>query len=346
MNYLLIAFGAFSIASYAAEVPGRFLFTGRIPGHPPQIFLAVEDGGSEKQVTNFKKGATYPKWSPGSPNFACLSDHKVLILTDGGELEGEIGVDGEEVQFFDWSPDGGKIAYISRHFRPYSSKLIIRTIATSDERVLFSGDFITDVHWSPDGKNIAFVLETDDGEPQVVVVAEAAGKELARTHQATPTSEWTRDRAGNIFPPVLTSICWSPDSNAVAYAVSDIHDHLRLLDLMSKAGSALGVAGDSGVAWMKNGTDLLFSNRDAPGLFIQRSGRVGREQITPEGFYASRPLALSDPERVAFLTTWPARVPGNGLSICISNSDGSKVRRVTSHQVDEQFEGFSWAKAR
>ncbi len=82
-----------------------------------QIWIAVTATGERYQLTNGKKSATGPQWSPDSRRIAFTSDRDgkrqiYLISPSGGEAT-QLTAEDSGVGGIAWSPDGASIAFTS-----------------------------------------------------------------------------------------------------------------------------------------------------------------------------------------------------------------------------------------
>src|SRR5690349_14271702 len=101
-----------------------------------------------------------------------------------------------------WSPDGGKLAFISKVYDPNSDVsyelFVMETTGTGLKRIASDVAFEDNsMFWSPDGQKIAYVANTLDDSNEVFVVG-ADGTGLV---QISDNKYWEGD-----------SPSWSPDS--------------------------------------------------------------------------------------------------------------------------------------
>lgn len=101
-----------------------------------------------------------------------------------------------------WSPEGGKLAYVS--FEQGNSAIYIQDVATGSRELVSSGAGINGApSFSPDGRQLALTLSRT-GNPEIFVMDLASGR------QSQLTQHWAID----------TEPTWSPDGNAI-YFTSD-----------------------------------------------------------------------------------------------------------------------------
>lgn len=106
---------------------------------------------------------------------------------------------GEPLMSPAWSPDGGKIAYVS--FENRSSTVYIQNILTGSREKIASNPGINSApSWSPDGTQLALTL-SKEGDPEIFVM-HLASKSLRRI---------TNNRA------IDTEPSWSPDGKTLLF---------------------------------------------------------------------------------------------------------------------------------
>ena len=205
-----------------------------------QIWLWSRDTGQAIQITQHKKGASSPAFSPDSRRLAFLSTRdgksQVYIMSLAGGEGARLTDDESGVNSFRWSPDGHTIAYTSTGPEPkelkdrkeqYGDFEIVRQdyryvhLYTVDAPLdiakpakgaaLTSGsDFsVGSFAWSPDGHAIAFSAPRNPdlsmGSSSDIYVVRLADKSLRKIV----------DRPGGDQQPV-----WSPDGQSIAFIAS------------------------------------------------------------------------------------------------------------------------------
>lgn len=159
------------------------------------LFLTSWDGKESLQITFTPEGESYAKFSPDGKYISYLSSKKVdsvdtnqlwLMDTRGGEAK-QFTKAKEELEDYEWSPDGSKIVLVMKdaedkkkkkdkvkdpivvdryHFKQdiqgyiqdKNTHLYLLNIASGNVEQLTTGKLNeTSPAWSPDGKNIVFV---------------------------------------------------------------------------------------------------------------------------------------------------------------------------------------------
>ncbi len=148
----------------------RVVYESGAPGVPPQIFV-LEAGGAERKLTQMKRGASDPTWSPDGTQIAFAGtrpgdgdprpDADIFVMNADGSrirrLAGTPRPDGNP----DWSPDGSLIAFHEHHvhdlWQPAGFVWVASVSTRALTRVTGGRDWSAgDPAWSPDGRWIAY----------------------------------------------------------------------------------------------------------------------------------------------------------------------------------------------
>ncbi len=150
----------------------RVVYESRAPGDPSQIFVMDSDGATRK-LTNMRRGASDPTWSPDGTQIAFAGtrpgeghhmDTDIFVMNARGghirRLAGTHELDADP----DWSPDGSRVAFQSgSNFQSWDgpgdySQIWLASVpggALTQLRLRYL-PFGGDPAWSPDGRWIAF----------------------------------------------------------------------------------------------------------------------------------------------------------------------------------------------
>jgi TolB protein len=237
-----------------------------------------------------------------------------------------------EVQTPVWSPDGRRIAYLSR--RENAKELFVVNASGSGQRRLTRDATNTATPaWSPDGRTLAFESVRGGTTGVYGVNTDGSGqRRLARNGHAP---------------------AWSPDGRTIAFFSgnkiylmnADGSEHRPLTRLLMMMGRKRSLA------WSPDGRKLAFlTDRDCGGscnLYVVNSDGSGLRNLTrtliraygPGGHPASDPAWSPDGRKLAFVRLDPglARTP-----IYVMNADGSGLRNLTPKPVGANT-GPAWS---
>jgi dipeptidyl aminopeptidase/acylaminoacyl peptidase len=213
------------------------------PELPGELWLAdVADGASRPLTSRAPSGQVTdqcPRWSPDSRQLLFLSNREAVaqrqiyvLDPDSGTQQRLTSLQGH-IEWPIWSPDGREITFAyapkptplasgahvadadASYLRVYSIAVSSGTIRTLTPDRYQVHEFA----WSPDGNWLAVIATADDATPsgwftaQLYVVAVQRGN----------TEPGTMQKIGDATRQI-TAVCWSPDSNRIAYLTSIISD--------------------------------------------------------------------------------------------------------------------------
>ncbi len=189
--------------------------------------------------------------SPDGKKVAIIAHGEVFAAPakDGGPAQ-RITETGGPQSDLSWSPDSGRLAYISQ--RGLTGQLMAYDFATRHERALTTGeDFNAAPSWSPDGKMLAYVR----GRRELRVITFGEGGAVAKDAlmYSGPVAPFQGGRAA-----------WSPDGRWIAFSVTDRKSFRNVYVVPATGGEAQPVSflanGDTGsqIAWSKDGKYLIF----------------------------------------------------------------------------------------
>ena len=233
-----------------------------------------------------------------------------------------------EVQSPVWSPDGRRIAFVSRRD---GKALYVMNADGSGLRIVARVERLATPAWSPDGQTIAVA-----GDRRILLVnADGSG-------QRNVTREWGLDG----FP------AWSPDARRIAFFAS----RRPGINVMNADGSGrrtltrLRAGRTASLAWSSDGKKLLFL-QDNVGcgdfcfhLYVLNADGSGLRDLTrklaggdrPGAGPASDPVWSHDGRRIAFVRL------NTRLGVYVVNADGSGMRNLTPKPA-EAYAAPAWS---
>ncbi|MBE3133366.1 MAG: PD40 domain-containing protein, partial [Acidobacteria bacterium] len=332
------------------------------------IWMAASDGSRDAWPFTTQHSARQPRWSPDGHRLAFLSARpepdaaasapapraQVFVLTvDAGGEARRLTAFTEGIDRFEWSPDGTRLACISRaaapgsaagqqdrsdarHYRYSGYKFdgsgysdgktaqvwivdvasgLSRQVTTSDRTAVSEGPV-----WSADGSRLAFVgtrLDTDAEGNQDLWIVPAAGGEPARIS----------DVAFRISRPR-----WSPDGRRLAYIAARDWNAILKLHVSSAAGGPSTVIANeftfpSELAWNADGR-ALYALADTKG-----ESHLYRVDLATQAVAAvttgPRAVRQADINAAAGLITYIANDATHADDLYVADATGSNERRLT-----------------
>ncbi|MFN8576453.1 MAG: DUF5050 domain-containing protein [Candidatus Sericytochromatia bacterium] len=183
----------------------------------PEIYVMNSDGTSPMRLTNNYSYDYSPSWSPDGSKIIFVSNRgdtniqgqgtspvskisfKIYVMNADGTNQTKLTENSFEDESPKWSPDGSKIAFVSK--RDGNSEIyVMNSDGTSSIRLTNSPTFDIMPAWSPDGSKIAFRSDRD-GNPEIYVMS-SDGTNLKRVTKNLSSDE---------------SPAWSPDGNKLLF---------------------------------------------------------------------------------------------------------------------------------
>jgi len=223
-----------------------------------------------------------------------------------------------------WSPDGRRIAFVSRRD---GKALYVMNADGSGLRIVARVDRLTTPAWSPDGREIAY------------------GRNGVYVMNADGSGQRTLARSGN-------APAWSPDGRRIAFVITtklyvanaDGTGHRTLTRLRGFGGVVVALA------WSPDGRKLLFlaEHMSAPRcgycdrLWVLNADGSGLRDLTQGisggfGTPASDPVWSPDGRMIAFVRL------NTRHGVYVINADGSAVRNLTPKPRGAVYAAPAWS---
>jgi len=213
-----------------------------------------------------------------------------------------------------WSPDGGRIAYLSD--REGKRQIWVhRMDSATDLRITHLEDSPLSVAWSPDGKSLAFT---------------------ARMAEPPPPAAWA--------PAAILPLLRRPAARVQLFVIPAAGGTVRLL-----SPGDLDLHGEP--AWMPDGQSILYSAAlppdaahplDGGEIYAVRIASGERRQITHHPGPDEAPVPSPDGSRIAWIAREPAAQSYVTTKLYVANADGSRGR-VLAGALDRDVSHVQWS---
>ena len=169
------------------------------------LYVMNADGTNPHNVASSLDGGGW-SWPTGwSPDGRVVFQHGTggeaqgyIVNSDGTNLELLFGQTGDHSA--EWSPDGGKVAFIrvtatgSSLFVMNADGTDVRQLTNHPGQDLFWGNFTNDYdRWSPDGKRIVFTNVIDGGQADLHVINADGTNDVQLTNYSADFNGWAPD---------------------------------------------------------------------------------------------------------------------------------------------------------
>lgn len=166
------------------------------PNQKSGTFVQNLDGKGREYLTT----GVAPRWSRDGSQLATLDQGALMVfdLIDGAQRRLLDAAFGDVAAGFDWSPDGTKLAFVSKRAGRNELWIVDAAHASMEKGPRLAGNLEGYLAWSPDAKRLAVAL---DRSIQLLAVDDTNGPQPIRGQEAN-----------NRMP------AWSPDGQWIAFA--------------------------------------------------------------------------------------------------------------------------------
>lgn len=235
-----------------------------------------------------------------------------------------------------WSPDGGRIAYVSPG-EPTGAQIQVRYMDAegATTQITHLERAPSNLHWSPDGRSIAFVMSEPVKEsPSSMKIAMPAPPRGAK---------WTE------APKIVTRLRWRADRQGI------FPDEFRQLYVVPADGGTPRrlTNGDWNAAdpeWMPDGRSLLFVSHRVPDadfwpreseIYAVDAATAAIRQITRHPGPDADPTPSPDGRLIAFTAFDSTDDTYRDASLYVMNADGGGRRELTAG-LDRTPQSLRW----
>ncbi len=341
-------------------------------------------GGAAIKLTNGEKGETSPQWSPDGSRIAFLADRTAgeptpgtrgpgnqiwLIRAEGGEAE-KLTTEETPISEFRWSPDGKRIAFVTRDTPKdkadrdkrkkdkFDAVLVdadytyahLWTIALADKskkRITDGAFSVAQIRWSPNSQSIAYVQSVNGNQESswfelnaerktdIYVVSADGGSPRKLTSNAAADSnpEWSPDGSELAYLAAMSADGWAEKQDIMVLAATGGTPRDLTRDFPDSAGDP---------KWSPDGKSVYWNSEEGVRRHVFRVAANGGKfvHITEGGaMYADFDLSPDGNRIVCTIDT--SMSPPDVWVI----PTGGSAQRVKISSSNPQFDEFAVAKS-
>jgi Tol biopolymer transport system component len=234
--------------------------------------------------------AGWLRWSPdGSAILYTTTSHPgtlAVVHPDGTGYRQLAGMNGADLLYAEWSPDGRQIAFVRQ--ATACEQLWVMDADGSHQKRLTVAASACRIQWSPDGRDILFM-----GTPS------PSGMWLVHP-DGTGFRPFTLTCAGCPSVPLYDVMRWAPDATQLAFRLNDAgdvgvtsRDGTVLLTILLHQPNSINGTIDPAPRWSPDGLELVYGTRDAipahdPAVGVMSATGTGQVILT-QGLQALTP---------------------------------------------------------
>ena len=235
-----------------------------------------------------------------------------------------------------WSPDGARIAFISRRESNKFDLYLMNADGTNQKRLTNNGRDNGFPCWSPDGTRLVFIsgsLMDFESYEIYVINADGTGPETRLTNNTVPeaTPAWSPDGTRIAFT-VAPRIIFDPNGYEIYVMNANGTNRTRLTN---------NSVGDALPAWSPDGARLVFTSAVAPDsedtdLFLMNADGSNRTRLTSANTSDAFPAWSPDGTKIVYASADPAT---EQVELFVTNSagGGSAPVRLTNNSAVDWF---------
>ncbi len=320
-----------------AASDNEIAFRRRMSEYGYAIYTVKADGSNLRWLVGTNSLYLRPEWSPDGRWIAydatVAGNREIYVIPSGGGVARQLTQNLARDEEAAWSPDGGKIAFLSNRDRGrHSESLDIYTMQAdgSDVRRVTSSGWIRDVDWSADGRFLVYARCIGCGGRRLVNVTELFKYDWQTgTTQRLTVSDQLEHYRGPRFP---NSPSWSPAAQIVFSAQPyPSNRHAHQIYRMNPDGTQVvrlttSADYDSSPEWSADGGQIVFVRGGKLHIMQANGSRVRRIPVAAGGYGDTLPSwkpAGPVPTIMPTPTATPTDTPRGGLcsSVLLSNVD-------------------------
>ncbi len=296
------------LGNFDVSPDGRTLAYAANKGDQWSVYLLDLRTKRAKTLLKSEQSVVNPEFSPDGRSLAVQSDfegdenYNVYVVAARGTSVRKITDTRFDSSFPRWSPDGGKIAFISNRDGDRDNVFVVDASGGAAKQLTAVDDIVTEIAWRPDGQSLAFsagvglhdyvgLVDLAGHMDKIVAFPESEssiggdvgrprpwspdGRELAfvsNVHLETRAVRWLVDNRWDKTMPI-----WSPDGRRIAFLEN--HDgNIQLKSVSRDSGRTVAVSSAKGSSnrplWSPDGGTLFY----AESAFLSPERLVARQR--------------------------------------------------------------------